>query len=115
MVKIWEKVLSIFVPMIQREPRNCSSDCHFCSIDDTSNFKNKKTIFSKFFGSRPLVAGLGVKDKTTAICTIFKQENDLLHCSYIDGLMNEFVVECKKEEWRLFIDFKNYFKGYSFK
>lgn len=34
----------------------------------------------------------------------FVQEGDLVYCSDIPGLMNEFGVEYKKEDWRLFID-----------
>lgn len=34
----------------------------------------------------------------------FKQEGDLVYCSDISGVMNEFGIEYKKEEWRLFID-----------
>ena len=34
----------------------------------------------------------------------FKQENDLVYCSDIAGLMSEFGIEHKKEEWRLLID-----------
>lgn len=34
----------------------------------------------------------------------FKQEEDLVYCHDIGGLMNEFGIEYKNEEWRLFID-----------
>ena len=33
-----------------------------------------------------------------------KQENNLVYCSDIAGLMSEFGIEYKKGEWRLFID-----------
>jgi len=34
----------------------------------------------------------------------FKQEDDLVYCHDIGSLINEFGIEYKKEDWRLFID-----------
>lgn len=34
----------------------------------------------------------------------FEQEGDLVYCSDIPALINEFGIEYKKEDWRLFID-----------
>ena len=44
------------------------------------------------------------RDHYTPFLEFFNNENNLVFCSNIDGLMAAFKIDYKSDEWRLFID-----------
>lgn len=44
------------------------------------------------------------KKREQQFSQFFHQDGDLVYCSYIPALNNEFGIDYKKEDWRLFID-----------
>lgn len=77
-------------------------------VRDLGLTKEKAELLGSRLKEKNLLAGgtniYIYRNRERQFSQFFEQENDLVYCSDIPGLMNEFGIEYNKEEWRLIID-----------